>query len=296
MRTIYLFGWMGLWGGCLALPSLCLAQMSTFPSPPPLATPSHPSSDATTNNASSTTVEPDFGISSQGANSSSTGSATSTENSGNYSIPATAGMLNSMSALDDKIPLKAGDRISFRVIEDKDVAVSRIVTDTGEVDFPYIGRVKVDGMTCHEAAVELKRLLEVDYYKQATVIVGLDVIADKDSDKDHDKEKAKDIAWVVGQVSHVGPQELSKVQPMTVSQIILRAGGFGDFADQRKVKVIHHSSATAPPPVTDGQPDASGTQDAEIVDVKAVFEGQPSPDPIVKPNDYIFVPKKGINL
>ena len=107
-----------------------------------------------------------------------------------------------MAALDDKVALEAGDSISFRVIEDRDDPVTRLVTDTGEVDFPYIGRVKVEGKTCHEVAVEVKKLLEVDYYKQATVIVGLDLIIGQDDKLEKPKS---DMAWVVGEVHRSGP-------------------------------------------------------------------------------------------
>jgi protein involved in polysaccharide export with SLBB domain len=178
--------------------------------------------------------------------------------------------------------------VSFRVIEDRDDAVSRIVTDTGEVDFPYIGRVKVEGKTCHQVAVEVKKLLEVDYYKRATVIVGLDLIVGED------KTKPKDMAWVMGEVRQVGPLELLKQQPMTVSQLIMRAGGFGDFADQRKVKVIHR--LTGSPSATESANDISDAKDFQIIDVKSVFDGKSASDPVVKPGDYIIVPKKFINF
>jgi protein involved in polysaccharide export with SLBB domain len=201
-------------------------------------------------------------------------------------VPVSAATLNSMTALDDKVPLQPGDRISFRVIEDQDDAVPRIVTDTGEVDFPYIGRVKVQGMTCRQVALQLKRLLEVDYYKRATVIVGLDVISNV-------QEKVHDMVWVVGQVRQVGPLELTKQQPMTVSQVILRAGGFGEFADQRKVRLIRRGEAAsvgAEPAV-----DSDGNK-GEIVDIKAVFDGQSGADPVVQANDLIVVPKRLVNF
>jgi len=236
-------------------------------------------------------VNSDFGIPTQGGDTGAATHAPDTTTAGSDQIPVAAGMLNSMGALDDKIQLEHADRISFRVIEDKDPAVPRVVTDTGEVDFPYVGRVKVEGKTCHQVAVELKRLLEIDYYKHATVIVGLDVIADRDKGK----VKTHDFAWIVGQVRQVGSQEISKEQPLTVSQIILRAGGFGDFADQRKVRVIHRSNgATAP--VGDGTSEISGASGEQIIDVKAIFEGQSKLDPIVRPNDYIVVPKRAVNL
>ena len=202
--------------------------------------------------------------------------------------PVAASTLTSMAALDDKIPLEAGDSISIRILEDRDDPVSKVVTDTGEVAFPYIGRLKVEGKTCHQVAIDAKKLLEVDYYKRATVIVGLDLIVGDD------KTKAKDMAWVVGEVRQIGPLELIKAQPMTVSQIILRAGGFGDFADQRRVKVIHRSSsvteASAVPHL-----DEAEVKTAQEVDVKSVFDGKSTVDPIVKSGDYIIVPKKFFN-
>ncbi len=82
------------------------------------------------------------------------------------------------------------------------------------------------------------------------------------------------------------------MQPMSVSQIILRAGGFGDFADQRKVKVVHR---LANGPVNE-TPDLSKIQEGQVVDVKAVFDGKSTADPIVKAGDYIVVPKKLVNF
>jgi polysaccharide export outer membrane protein len=248
------------------------AQMSTFPSPPPLP-PLSQSSGSSSGSGLSLAPPADSTSSSAGRSSGA--------NANPPRPPATAATLNSMEALDDKTPLQDGDTISFRVIEDRDEAVQRVVGDTGQVDFPYIGLVKVEGKTCRAAAIEVKKLLEVDYYKQATVIIGLDLIVGQDNDT-----KPKDFAWVMGEVKEVGPEELLEHQPMTVSQLIIRAGGFGDFADQRKVKLVHHVSAGA---------DAGTSKDAEVVDVKSIMDGKPAPDPLVKPGDYIIVPKKFFN-
>jgi protein involved in polysaccharide export with SLBB domain len=279
----------------MAPAALTHAQMSSFPTPPPLAPPSDHTSDDATNGPASTSGEPEANDSLEtaekkivdpGAGAASSGS-TAPATAPSPAAPVTAATLNSMEALDDKVDLEAGDTISFRVIEDRDQALSRIVTDTGEVDFPYIGRVKVEGKTCHQVAVEVKKLLEVDYYKQATVIIGLDLIIGQD-----DKTKPREMAWVVGEVRDIGPQELSKIQPMTVSQIIMKAGGFGEFADQRRVKLIHRGPAEsgAPPPRI-GNP-----KDYQVVDVKSVFDGRSAADPVVKPGDYIIVPKQFVNF
>jgi protein involved in polysaccharide export with SLBB domain len=280
-------------GLTMGLAAPVFAQISTFPAPPPLAPKSQNTSDWATNSSSASSDNSASGStdkSEAGASTETTPSPQHTEQANpNDAIPVTAATLSSMNALDDKIPLVPGDRISFRVIEDRDDAVPRMVTDTGEVDFPYTGRLKVAGLTCRQVALQLKRLLEVDYYKRATVIIGLDVIALPPPDTNHP------LVWIVGQVRQVGPMEISKDHPLTVSQAILRAGGFGDFADQRKVHLLHRGShANAPTPGETTNEDNS--QAAQIVDVKAVFDGQSSVDPLVEPNDLIVVPKRLINF
>jgi protein involved in polysaccharide export with SLBB domain len=256
-------------GFCAVLTLAAHAQMSTFPAPPPLPSPSA---------SASTPAAPAPSISDSSPTAPARGSS---------GAPAlTAGSLNSIEALDNKTTLQDGDTISFRVIEDRDEPVQRVVTDTGEVDFPYIGPVKVEGKTCHEVALDVKKRLEVDYYKQATVIIGLDRIIGQDNDT-----KPKDLAWVMGEVRSVGPQELLEHQPMTVSQLIIRAGGFGDFADQRRVKLMHRTESSAP-----AAGDINNSKDFQVIDVKAILDGQSAADPQVKAGDYIIVPKKVVNL
>jgi protein involved in polysaccharide export with SLBB domain len=280
MKTLSLLTPAALW---IALITLGHAQMSTYPAPPPLSPPSDQGSTMTQPGAAMTTPAsaPSPTPAPQPV---ATAGATPNPTVPTTTSSTTAAGLSSMAALDDKATLGVGDTISFRVIEDRDVPVTRVVTDTGEVDFPYIGRVKVEGKTCHQVALEVKKLLEVDYYKQATVIVGLDLILGQD------KTKAKDYAWVVGQVREVGPLELTKVQPITVSQAIMRAGGFGEFADQRRVKLIHRSAG-------EGQPaNISKSKDFQLIDVKSVFDGKSTSDPVLADGDYIIVPKQFVNF
>jgi protein involved in polysaccharide export with SLBB domain len=295
MRRIALMGIVGIWA---VFTGSSFAQISTFPAPPPLEPVPKPAPDQPAPNPSGTLAPPPSDVASpaQATNGGSTGIATPTASqaavAASANAPVSAATLTSMTALDDKVPLQPGDRISFRVLEDQDDAVPRIVTDTGEVDFPYVGRLKVTGKTCRQVAIQLKQLLEVDYYKRATVIVGLDVIVGQSTAA----ASTHDLVWVIGQVRSVGPQEISKLQPLTVSQIILRAGGFGDFADQRKVKIIHRGANSVVTNNPDSSDVASNSQDTLIVDVKAVYEGESKDDPIVQPNDYIIVPKKFVNF
>ena len=174
---------------------------------------------------------------------------------------------------DQDKPLSFGDIVSFQIMEDKDLPVRQRVTDTGELDVPYIGRVHVAGKTCAEAAAIIKRQLESEYYYKATVRLGIDQV-----------NRAANIAkvYVSGLVRLPGPQEYNKTERITASAAIIKAGGFAEFADQKKVRVTRKDKA-------------GGTQ-TFMVNMKAVLEqGKVDADVELKENDYIFVPRRLIN-
>lgn len=180
----------------------------------------------------------------------------------------------SMDVLDDSRQLGRGDVVNFRVVEDRDPAVSLQVTDSGDLEVPYIGRVHAEGKSPRTVAFEIKSLLERDYYHHATVIIGLDT----------EGQRSPGRIYVTGAVKGgAGPQEIPPNEVFTVSKAILRAGGFADFANQRKVKL------------TRSKPD--GTTETMTVDVKEIIEkGRLDLDVEVKPNDYILVTERLINF
>src|SRR6195256_1767060 len=139
---------------------------------------------------------------------------------------------NSMEVLDDKKKLGPNDFVSFRVVEDRDNDSQRLrVNDSGELEVPYIGLVPAQGKTCKELAYNIKSALEKEYYYHATVILAVDRIS----------EKSRGRVYVYGAVKGQGPQEIPPDETYTVSKAIIRAGGFGDFADKRKVKLTRKS-------------------------------------------------------
>ena len=82
-------------------------------------------------------------------------------------------------ALDDKHKLAPGDRVSFRIAEDQEEPRSLMVTESGEIEVPYVGLVAAANRTCREMARVLKARLERDYYYHATVTVALEQSAPK---------------------------------------------------------------------------------------------------------------------
>lgn len=189
-------------------------------------------------------------------------------------LPPVSAPPGSMELLDDKRKLGIGDRISFRIVEDKEDAKALFITDSGEVEFPYIGRVAAAGKTSRQLAQELRVLLEKDYYYRATVLIGLDTIS-----------KIRGKVYLMGQIRAQGPMDIPIDEVFTVSKAILKAGGFGDFADKKKVKLVRR---TGP-----GEKD----QQTIIVDVVEILErGNTAKDPTLQPDDYIIVPQRLINF
>lgn len=187
---------------------------------------------------------------------------------------ASTASTNSMEALDDQHKLAIGDRLSFRIVEDEDDPKSLLVTDSGDLEVPYIGRYPAVNKTCKQLARELKAELEKEYYYQATVIIAVDIMA-----------KSRGKVYIVGPVHMPGPQEIPSDEVLTLSKAVLRAGGFGDYADTHKVRVTRKSS-------TPGAPDQVFT-----VDVGEILQkGKTESDLPLEPGDLIYVPERLIRF
>jgi protein involved in polysaccharide export with SLBB domain len=186
-----------------------------------------------------------------------------------------AGVTNSGEALDDKYKLAIGDRLSFQIVEDEDEPKELGVTDSGDAQIPYVGRFPCVGKTCRQLSGELKTRLEKDYYYQATVIVAVDY-----------KAKSQGKVYLVGPVEKPGPQDIPSDEEFTLSKAILRAGGFGDFADQ------HHVRVTRQEP---GQGEAANK--TYTVDVGKILEkGKTDLDMVLEPGDLIYIPERSIRF
>jgi polysaccharide biosynthesis/export protein len=177
---------------------------------------------------------------------------------------------NSMAVLDDKKKLGSNDFVSFRVVEDRDNESQRLrVNDSGELEVPYVGLVQAAGKSCRELAYSVKAALEREYYYHATVIIAVD----------HISEKSRGKVYVTGQVKAQGPQEIPADETYTVSKAVIRAGGFGDFGNKRKVKLTRKNGTTV------------------VVDLKRIIEqGHSEEDPVLQPDDQIYVPPKAVNF
>lgn len=174
--------------------------------------------------------------------------------------------IRSMDSLDNKQKLGPGDKITYRVIEDQEEPKSLLVTDSGDLEVPYLGLVHAAGKTCAGLAHEVKGLLEKNLYYRATVMVSAEVI---------NKTRATGKVYVTGQVRNSGGFDVPAGETITVSRAILNAGGFSDFSNKRNVSLIRKTGDRT---------------ESITVNVQEVLEkGKLDEDKVVQAGDLIVV-------
>ena len=177
-----------------------------------------------------------------------------------------------MDLLDDHQKLGPGDRVTYRVIEDQDDPRSLIITDSGDLEVPYLGLVHALGKTSLQLAKEVKALLEKQLYYQASVIIAVELV---------NKTRVTGKVYVTGQVRNKGGYEIPAGETLTVSKAILNAGGFSDFSDKKNVHLIRKT--------------AEGKQSLTVNVLNIWERGKLEEDLVVQPDDLIVVPKRLVN-
>lgn len=174
----------------------------------------------------------------------------------------------------DTYKLRVGDRVSLQIMEDREPPRSLLVADSGELEVPCLGRITAADQTCTQLAAELKRRLEQDYYHHATVVLGLEAA---------NKYFGRIYIW--GQVRNQGPIDLALNENLTVAKAILRAGGFAEFANKKKVKLIRNMAEAQ-----------SGKRVIELNLSAILEEGLIEQDVVLRPDDLVIVPSRLINF
>lgn len=170
--------------------------------------------------------------------------------------------------------IQVGDKVIYRVIEDRDPPVTIPVLETGQIIVPYYGPIQVEGLTITQLTKKIERLLTKDLYEKATVILAVQKPA-----------PASFLATIFlsGRVNRIGPMQIDPNKDNSLSKVILTAGGFADFADSSGVQIIRKL------------PDSEDTEIIEV-DVKSIIEkGKLEKDVEVKDGDFIIVPQRLFN-
>lgn len=114
-------------------------------------------------------------------------------------------------------PIAPQDLLGIVIVGEAGLPTDYRVSASGEIQFPFIGIVKVSGLTPREAARKLELELSKDYFVKPEVLVTV-------------KEYRLDYVIVIGQVNRPGNLPLSPEQRMDILDAIARAGGLTRLA------------------------------------------------------------------
>jgi protein involved in polysaccharide export with SLBB domain len=134
--------------------------------------------------------------------------------------------------------LGAGDKLSVRVYDEEKLGGEFVVAPGGTINFPLVGKLKVDGLTCAEIEDEVTRRLTEGYLHSPSVSCSVLEF------------ESKKVA-VFGEVN--SPGNFRYVDRMTIVQAVADAGGFKDTASQdgtTVVRVVQGEERTARVPVS----------------------------------------------
>ncbi len=191
---------------------------------------------------------------------------------------------NPMDSLDDKRPIVVGNLLEFRILEDLDEEPDPReggngagappqnllqVSDSGEVEHPYFGRVMARGKTHKQLAEEIKKILERPdgYYYQATVLISLATSG-----------VSRGKVYISGAVSKPGPFDIPVNENMTASKALSAVGVLEDRAAIDQIKLVRKVPEGAPPP------------EPIIINLAEIRRGITASDRVLEPEDQIIVP------
>jgi len=162
-----------------------------------------------------------------------------------------------------------GDRLRISVEEEPEMNRVYPVAGDGTIDFGYIGRVRIAGMTVAEAADHLEALLEEKYFRSATVTAEVAEFVEGD-------------VLMLGELSSPGPISLSGDRILTLVEAISLSGGFTKQAAGHAVRILRWKT--------------SGTmeRDSIVVDVQSMMDSLDfTKDEYLRPRDMVVVPRLG---
>ena len=155
-----------------------------------------------------------------------------------------------------------GDTVEFKFVYTPELNFTAPVRPDGAISFPYLGDVKLLGLTVAELTDALrKHYAGVLRTPDVTVIV-------------HSFQALR--VFVTGEVP--APGRLEFRPGMTVAQAVAAAGGFRDSANRKQVVLLRPQTPTA----------------LSVTLVSVERHGAAAGDLPLGPDDIVFVPKSGI--
>ena len=163
--------------------------------------------------------------------------------------------------------LLPGDLLFITVFRQPDLDRELRIPKDGKIPFPLIGSVQAAGKTQADVEQIIRKKLEADYLREASVTVTV-------------KEYAKRWVFVVGGVTKPDAYELAFNSRMTILQLVAHAGGFTDRAYKEYVQLVRRYG-----------PDDRKVISLSLVEVeKELAKGEPEADLELWPDDLVVIP------
>jgi polysaccharide export outer membrane protein len=157
--------------------------------------------------------------------------------------------------------LRVGDTVDIRLggVPAEEIAAlsaTQTIDDSGMVNIPYLGKIKISGLDSDKAQQLIEeRLISGKIYTRPTITISV--------------QTNTRFVNVTGEVK--GSGRILYTADLTVMSAIAGASGFNDFADRKHVKLTRNGKV-------------------EVLDTRK-FAIDPSLDVKVLPGDQIFVPQ-----
>ncbi len=124
------------------------------------------------------------------------------------------------------------DLIHIRVYQHADLTADFAISPTGEIDFPLVGKLTVEGLVPSQVSALVKRKLSEGFIKRPHVNVQVKAFNSKK-------------VFVLGKVKK--PGRFTYSDSMTVIEAVTLAGGFGDLAERNYTIVTRAGRRIAVP-------------------------------------------------
>ena len=120
---------------------------------------------------------------------------------------------------------KAGDGVSLKVYNEPDLTTETRILKSGEVSFPLIGKIILEGLSVTEGIEKIYELYNRDYLVEPKLTLTV-------------SEYAPEYVDVLGAVKTAGRVKLPAVGQLDLASVVAMAGGFTEEADRNAITVM----------------------------------------------------------
>lgn len=163
--------------------------------------------------------------------------------------------------------LAPSDEIEIRVAGEDDLSGLYKINSEGNIIYPILGKVKMDGLTITQAEERIKNLLEKDYFKTKLIVYA------------QVKKFHKRKVVISGEVARPGSYEFEEDKNLSMVELITLAGGPTEKACLNATTII--------------RPEEKGKSVIFKVNAGDMMDGKES-DMILKPGDRVNIPRASV--